>query len=40
VPLSRAALGGASAVAEIEGGLLVATDTAVIRIDGDAIAER
>lgn len=40
VPLSRVALGGASAVAEIEGGLLVATDTAVVRIDGDAIAER
>lgn len=38
VPLSRAALGGASALARVEGAWLVATATAVHRLEGDALA--
>jgi glucose/arabinose dehydrogenase len=40
VALERAALGGASSIARVEGGLLVATETAVLRIEGDVLAPR
>jgi hypothetical protein len=40
VPISRAALGGASAVAVIDGAWLVATDTAVLRVEGDVLEPR
>lgn len=39
-PLARAEVGNAVGVAVIEGAWLVATDTAVIRIEGDALASR
>ena len=40
VPLSRAALGSASALAIVEGAWLVATDTAVLWIEGDVLTTR
>ena len=40
VPLSQAALGSAAALAVVEGAWLVATDTAVLRIEGDVLAPR
>jgi DNA-binding beta-propeller fold protein YncE len=40
VPLDQAALGGASSLVRIDGGWLVATDTALHRIEGDAFLAR
>ena len=40
VPLSRAALGSAAAIALIDTGLMVATDTAVLLVDGDVLGGR